>query len=571
MTVADQVYNARIVSSVAATVISLACGTNYVYSAWAPQFADKLLLSATESNLIGLAGNLGMYSMGVPVGMFVDSKGPRPAVIVGSILLGLGYYPLHQAYDAGHGSVPWMCFVSYLTGLGGCMAFAAAVKTSALNWPHHRGTATAFPLAAFGLSAFFFALIGSIFFPGSPSKFLMLLAYGTFGLTLAGFFFLRVLPPHSPYHAVPDAEPGMTDSRELHRTESQESKTHASRGNPSEPGMSLNTTETTTNKTQDASGQAHEAHSIRATPALSPDPDSDRKGTATTTTQAVQAEEAASGNQDGADETSSLLSQSTLSSSLPGEVLVQSSVDMDRSHRVDIRGMNLLMNIEFWQLFSIMGILSGIGLMTINNIGNDVTALWKHYDDSIDDKTLVLRQQLHVSILSIGSFSGRLLSGVGSDFLVKVLRSSRVWCLVVASGIFSIAQVCALNVTNPHMLGFVSGFSGLGYGFLFGVFPSIVAESFGIHGLSQNWGFMTLSPVLSSNVFNLFYGAVFDAHSVVDRDGVSSCADGLQCYQAAYVVTLGACGLGLVVTLWVIWHQWKSRLAESAGKGRARE
>lgn len=49
--------------------------------------------------------------------------------------------------------------------------------------------------------------------------------------------------------------------------------------------------------------------------------------------------------------------------------------------------------------------------MPCSNIGNDATALWKHWDDSIDDKTLVLRQQLHVSILSIGSFTGRLLSG----------------------------------------------------------------------------------------------------------------------------------------------------------------
>ncbi|KAF3062334.1 hypothetical protein GL218_04024 [Daldinia childiae] len=556
MTVSGQVYNARIVSSVAATVISLACGTNYVYSAWAPQFADKLLLSATESNLIGLAGNLGMYSMGVPVGMFVDSKGPRPAVIVGAFLLGLGYFPLHQAYDAGQGSVPWMCFVSYLTGLGGCMAFAAAVKTSALNWPHHRGTATAFPLAAFGLSAFFFALIGTVFFPGSPSKFLMLLAYGTFGLTFVGFFFLRVLPPHSPYHAVPDAEPGMTDSRQLHRTTSDESKTRVARGDPSEPGMFNTTSDTSNNSkmTQDTSEQEDR------------DPPSPKEDS-----RAVDTEEAPSGTRDGSDETSSLLSQSTSSSSLPGEVLVQSSVDMDRSHRIDIRGLNLLKNIEFWQLFTIMGILSGIGLMTINNIGNDVTALWRHYDDSIDDKTLVLRQQLHVSILSIGSFSGRLLSGVGSDFLVKVLHASRVWCLVVASGIFSLAQIFALNVTNPHLLGFVSGFSGLGYGFLFGVFPSIVAESFGIHGLSQNWGFMTLSPVISSNIFNLFYGSVFDAHSIIDKDGASSCVDGLECYRAAYLVTLAACGLGFVVTLWVIWHQHKTRLAESAGKARARE
>ncbi|KAH9887817.1 MFS general substrate transporter [Xylariomycetidae sp. FL2044] len=571
MTFDNKTHNARLLSSVAATIISLACGTNYVYSAWAPQFADRLRLSATESNLIGLFGNLGMYSMGVPVGMFVDTKGPRPAVIIGSFLLGLGYYPLHQAYDAGGGSVAWLCFVSFLSGLGGCTAFAAAVKTSALNWPHHRGTATAFPLAAFGLSAFFFSLVGSLLFPGSPSKFLMLLACGTFGMTFLGFFFLRVLPPSTPYQAVPSEDRGMTDSQELRRTASQESKTR--RGSPSDPGMSpnKNATNTTTTAatpstlmTQDASDQGEEASETTREPLSPQHPGPSRA----VDVQAATYSTPPRGNvNEEVDEASSLLSQST-TSSLPGEVLVQNSVDMDRSHRVDIKGWNLLRNFEFWQLFTIMGILSGIGLMTINNIGNDATALWKHYDDSIDDKTLVLRQQMHVSILSIGSFAGRLLSGVGSDFLVKVLHASRVWCLVLAAGIFSLAQVCALSIVNPHFLGFVSGFSGLGYGFLFGVFPSIVAESFGIHGLSQNWGFMTLSPVLSNACFNIVYGRVFDAHSIVEPDGTRSCEDGLECYRAAYLVTLCACAVGSCVTLWVIWHQWRTRLGTGAGGKR---
>ena len=79
--------------------------------------------------------------------------------------------------------------------------------------------------------------------------------------------------------------------------------------------------------------------------------------------------------------------------------------------------------------------------------------------------------------------------------LVKKLNASRVWCLVLACFIFFVAQICALNIREPQWLFFVSGLSGLGYGFLFGVFPSIVAETFGIKGLSQNWGFMTLAPV----------------------------------------------------------------------------
>lgn len=209
-------------------------------------------------------------------------------------------------------------------------------------------------------------------------------------------------------------------------------------------------------------------------------------------------------------------------------------------------------------------------LDNFSNIGNDASVLWKHYDDSIPDKTLVLHQQLHVSILSLGSFSGRLLSGVGSDFLVKVLHASRIWCLVIAASIFSLAQLCALNIVNPHLLGFVSGFSGLGYGFLFGVFPSIVAESFGIHGLSQNWGFMTLAPVISGNVFNLFYGFVLDAHSVVEKDGTRRCEDGIECYRAAYGVTLLACGVGLLLTLWVLYHHARLRMREM-GKGHAGE
>ena len=154
--------------------------------------------------------------------------------------------------------------------------------------------------------------------------------------------------------------------------------------------------------------------------------------------------------------------------------------------------------------------------------------------------------------------------GVGSDFLVKNLHASRVWCLVLATVVFFLAQACALVIENPHFLGFVSGLSGLGYGFLFGVFPSIVAESFGIRGLSQNWGFMTLAPVITSNIFNIFYGRTYDQHSIFRPNGERVCLDGLDCYSAAYWVTLGACGIGLVATLWVIRHQRVQHMKENS-------
>lgn len=119
----------RIISVFAATAISLACGTNvriskhwqascspntqYAYSAWAPEYASRMKLSSTQSNLIGTFGNLGrfhrnfrfqvstnshqgMYAAGIPVGLLVDAKGPRPGVMLGGLLLGMGYLILHR-------------------------------------------------------------------------------------------------------------------------------------------------------------------------------------------------------------------------------------------------------------------------------------------------------------------------------------------------------------------------------------------------------------------------------------------------------------------------------------------
>ncbi|CZT10282.1 hypothetical protein WAI453_009375 [Rhynchosporium graminicola] len=514
-------HTARIVSSIAATAISLACGTNYVYSAWGPAFAEKLKLSSTEQNLIGLSGNLGMYSMGIPVGILVDTKGPRPAVAIGALLLAAGYFPLHQAYDRGSGSLPLLCMFSYFSGLGGCAAFAAAIKTSALNWPHHRGTATGLNLAAFGLSAFFFSIFAQSIMPGSTGDFLMLLASGTFGIVFVGFFFLRVLPHphHTPhYAAVPtSASHTRADSNRLYLT-----------------------------KSEDAKYRAQQAHQEPGTPSSSVVPPGE--------TEALKfhdgGEEVAEGvNTD--TETSSLMSKSTFSS--PGDDPEDVNVK-DHAHRTDIRGLKMLLMVEFWQLFMLMGILAGVGLMTINNIGNDANALWRHWDDSVSDDFINKRQAMHVSILSVCSFVGRLSSGVGSDFLNKVLHASRLWCLTIAAIIFLIAQILALSIENPHYLGLVSGLTGIAYGFLFGCFPSLVAEAFGVHGLSTNWGCMTLSTVIIGNVFNLFYGFVFDKHSIVKPGGERECTEGLACYRSAYVITVFACLAGLGVSLWSIWY-----------------
>jgi hypothetical protein len=268
-----------------------------------------------------------MYSLGIPIGMFVDAKGPRPAVIIGAMLLAAGYFPLQQAFVHGKGPVPLLCLYSASTGLGGCCAFFAAIKTSALNWPHHRGTATAFPLAAFGLSAFFFSTFSQLFSYHDTGDFLMLLAVGTFGLTFTSFFFLRVLP-RTQYAAIPiDNGLSRGDSNLLRRTKSNEHKISAADGpEPGRSSLEVSDDNPSTGGIPDRPG-AEAARPL------------------------LEADEASS------------MSGSSLSEG--GNVIVEeNSVDKHHAH-LDIRGFGLIRRVDFWFLFSLMGILTGIGLMTI--------------------------------------------------------------------------------------------------------------------------------------------------------------------------------------------------------------
>jgi MFS family permease len=129
-----------------------------------------------------------------------------------------------------------------------------------------------------------------------------------------------------------------------------------------------------------------------------------------------------------------------------------------------------------------------------------------------------------------------------------------------------LAQIAALNVSDPHFLWIVSGLSGLGYGALFGVYPALVADTFGVSGLSLNWGFMTLAPVLWGNIFNLAYGGIFDKHSKELPNHERICEDGLECYRAAYWFTFASSLAGIVVSLWCVWHERMVRIRKEAEK-----
>lgn len=227
------------------------------------------------------------------------------------------------AFNAGpeNVSVPWLCVFAYLTGVGGCAAFAGSVKTCALNWPNHRGTATAFPLSGFGLSAFFFAFLSHFAFPDNTADLLLLLTIATFTMVVTGGIFLRVIPPSPSYIPLERNDSG--SSTLLKRTKSEEAR-YQSR----EPGTQQESTSPSDIPSQEDS-------------TFNEEPEQPRLGDT---------------------ETSSLLSKS----SGPGDVLeTTKDAGDDDSRKIDIRGFALLSHTKFYMLWIMLGLMTGIGLMTI--------------------------------------------------------------------------------------------------------------------------------------------------------------------------------------------------------------
>ena len=214
--------------------------------------------------------------------------------------------------------MPWLCVSAFLTGVGGCAAFAGSVKTSALNWPDHRGTATAFPLSAFGLSAFFFSALSHFAFPDNTADLLLLLTIATFTMVVVGGVFLRVIPYSHNYSSLEGSDSG--SSTLLKRTKSQDER-HQSQ----EPGTQHESTSLDTPSTGEATFK---------------EPEEPRLGDT---------------------ETSSLLSKS----SGPGDVEIIEDAGDDDSRKIDIRGFALLSHVKFYMMWILLGLMTGIGLMTI--------------------------------------------------------------------------------------------------------------------------------------------------------------------------------------------------------------
>ncbi|KAL5508642.1 hypothetical protein ACEPAH_6261 [Sanghuangporus vaninii] len=598
----------RLITLVSSIVVALCAGTNYVFSAYAPQLAARLRISHTKLNVIGLAGNIGVYSTGPFWGRIVDRRGPRILLACGFAFLLAGYSGMRYFYNSpddgkasaeklSHLDFASLTLCAFLTGAGGNGGLTAAVNASAKSFPDAmRASATGFVISGFGLSAFFFSGLARILYPDDTSSFLLLLALGTSFPMIIGFFLVRPIPlpseqshqhPHLQAHE--DFGSPIPTSRRLSTSEiPHDGFAHSAGvdvvfGNDSVIFEYTNDSQTTLLATHHHRGHQHvhihDQHHQHRHPGLLGESEYVHRDHDASMSPARGGRSAVRAH-----------SIEFAVSPPPRDRRYSdlSAVSHNRSRsrgRVievmrDIHGKALLRSGDFWLMFTIMSLLIGTGLMYINNVGLIAQALFAKGDPDFDAIQSAKWQSLQVSIISIANCAGRILNGVAADLVKNRLGAPRSYCIVIVAVLFVLSQVLVgLRIEDVNHLWQASSILGLAYGGLFGLFPTITIEWFGLSHFSENWGFVCLSPLLGSNLFSLAFGHNLDSHSPPTNtpgDGEESkmllrslrwlreragtglppgeqCFAGRDCYVSSIYLTIGACSFAALLSAYAAW------------------
>ena len=197
-----------------------------------------------------------------------------------------------------------------------------------MNFPSHRGTATSFPLAAFGLSAFFFATVSGII-SNDTDTFLLVVGVGTITMTTIPCLVLTTSPLPQSYSSLPTEAPRATRLNSGSTLKSKESNSSKKRESSLGPGTQYAAVDGIPSSSSSLRDQSLE----RRSSSRNKDPNDD-------------------GLESGDRHDDSQENHETQSPA-------------HHSLYADVRGFAMLKYSECYELFLLIGLLTGIGLMTI--------------------------------------------------------------------------------------------------------------------------------------------------------------------------------------------------------------
>ncbi|KAF7295572.1 NmrA domain-containing protein [Mycena indigotica] len=217
----------------------------------------------------------------------------------------------------------------------------------------------------------------------------------------------------------------------------------------------------------------------------------------------------------------------------------------------NIYGRALWVDPDFWLLFLTLSLLSGTGLMYINNVGSMSQALYAKDNAEYDEVEASKWQAAQVSTISIMNFAGRILIGLISDSIKNRFGLPRSYSLLIVSTLFFFSQLLAVQITRVEDLWKASVLVGLSYGTIFGLFPTVCIEFFGLSHFSENWGYLSLSPLAGGNLFSIAFGRNLDAH----EPGETTTTRAVAAVAATLALTTGACFVAILLSALAAWRE----------------
>lgn len=507
---------------VATIPVAFATGTLFVYSAFSTQLAEKCGLDVSQTGNLNISATLGSALGGILSGIVTDMYGSQLPILFSCIMLSLGYFWLYCSYLQGFNATSVQLLAAmFFVGLGSVSGYFSSLKAVVVNFPDNKGAAQSVTIASFAISSLIYLWVSTKVLNGDTEKFLLILSISCGILTLFGFIFIR-LDGHID-NVDQEEESFLADMRhEIEYLENIDTSTSESTSL-----MDGSTSDILANSSNNTS-RSNISEEYRKANTLTPQ-------------------------------------------------VIQTTV----RNRQDLKHKSLkdsLLHPIFWFHYFIFSITQGFGQMYIYSVGFILKAEHYYYthekylDPLVAPNTPTLHylQALHVSIIALSSFGGRLASGPVSDIFVKKFQLQRHWGLIFGTIIMFIGHVLLMFCFPSRfqylyqgniILMVISCLIGFAYGFTFTCYPVIVSDIFSLQNYSFIWGCLYTSTTFGLTFMSKLFGMIYDMNSDYWDDKSKSyvCNRGSWCYQLTFEITSLLCIFVISVVLIFIYIRHRYR------------
>ncbi len=148
----------RVIPVIAAISIQLCLGTAYIWSVFQAGIAESLFAGNNANAALTFSILLAVLSVGSTIGGKLQDKiGPRLTVIIGGVILAIGFFFASFASAA----LPWLLWVTYgvLGGLGMGFIYSTTIACAQKWYPDKRGLITGVIVSALGFGGVVFTPI----------------------------------------------------------------------------------------------------------------------------------------------------------------------------------------------------------------------------------------------------------------------------------------------------------------------------------------------------------------------------------------------------------------------------